>query len=79
MTGLLKKDQSRTALAFWLRKQRRKVGQPIFKNNLLFTVKEIAYELGYDDEYYFSRVFKVKTEISPQIYRETIGFNKGAS
>ncbi|WP_217604445.1 AraC family transcriptional regulator [Chitinophaga sp. GbtcB8] len=43
------------------------------------TVKEIAYELGYDDEYYFSRVFKVKTEISPQIYRETIGFNKGAS
>ncbi|MEV4884108.1 helix-turn-helix transcriptional regulator [Chitinophaga ginsengisegetis] len=43
------------------------------------TVKEIAYELGYDDEYYFSRVFKVKTDISPQIYRETIGFNKGAS
>lgn len=43
------------------------------------TVKEIAYELGYDDEYYFSRVFKGKTDISPQLYRETIGFNKGAS
>lgn len=43
------------------------------------TVKEIAYELGYDDEYYFSRVFKIKTEISPQFYRDTIGFNKGAS
>ncbi|KAF2336974.1 helix-turn-helix domain-containing protein [Flavobacterium daemonense] len=41
------------------------------------TVKEIAYELGYDDEYYFSRVFKGKTDISPQLYRDTIGFNKG--
>ncbi|OOQ59520.1 helix-turn-helix domain-containing protein [Mucilaginibacter pedocola] len=43
------------------------------------TVKEIAYELGYDDEYYFSRVFKSKTEVSPQLYRDTIGFNRGAS
>lgn len=43
------------------------------------TIKEIAYELGYEDEYYFSRVFKSKTDISPQLYRDTIGFNKGAS
>ncbi|WP_317618018.1 MULTISPECIES: AraC family transcriptional regulator [Flavobacterium] len=43
------------------------------------TAKEIAYELGYDDEYYFSRVFKGKTDISPQLYRDTIGFNRGAS
>ncbi|NQX56823.1 helix-turn-helix domain-containing protein [Pedobacter panaciterrae] len=43
------------------------------------TVKEIAYELGYEDEFYFSRVFKVKTDISPQFYRDTIGFNRGAS
>lgn len=43
------------------------------------TVKEIAYELGYDDEYYFSRVFKGKTDISPQFYRDTIGFNRGIS
>nr|WP_294877101.1 helix-turn-helix domain-containing protein [uncultured Pedobacter sp.] len=42
------------------------------------TIKEIAYELGYEDEYYFSRMFKVKTEISPQFYRDTIGFNRGA-
>ncbi len=42
------------------------------------TVKEIAYELGYDDEYYFSRVFKGKTDISPQLYRDTIGFNRGS-
>ena len=41
------------------------------------TVKEIAYELGYEDEYYFSRFFKVNTDISPQMYRETIGFGRG--
>jgi AraC-like DNA-binding protein len=41
------------------------------------TVKEIAYGLGYDDEYYFSRFFKVNTDISPQMYRETVGFNRG--
>jgi AraC family transcriptional regulator, transcriptional activator of pobA len=37
-------------------------------------VKEIAYELGYDDEHYFSRFFKNNADISPQIYRETVGF-----
>ncbi len=35
-------------------------------------VKEIAYELGYDDEYYFSRFFKVNTNVSPQKYRESV-------
>ena len=31
-------------------------------------VKEIAYELGYEDEHYFSRFFKTNAEISPQMY-----------
>jgi len=39
-------------------------------------VKEIAYELGFDDEYYFSRFFKNHSDISPQVYRETVGFKK---
>jgi len=43
------------------------------------TVKEIAYELGYDDEYYFSRFFKVNADISPQMYRDTIGVGRGAA
>lgn len=42
-------------------------------------VKEIAYELGYDDEHYFSRFFKNNTNISPQVYRETVGFARGMS
>lgn len=36
-------------------------------------VKRIAYELGYEDEYYFSRFFKINTKVSPQKYRETVG------
>jgi AraC family transcriptional regulator, transcriptional activator of pobA len=41
------------------------------------TIKEIAYELGYEDEYYFSRFFKANAEVSPQLYRDTIGFDRG--
>ena len=43
------------------------------------SVKEVAYELGYDDEYYFSRLFKKNVNISPQVYRETVGFRKAES
>jgi AraC family transcriptional regulator, transcriptional activator of pobA len=39
-------------------------------------IKEIAWALGYSDEYYFSRMFKANTEISPQGYRDTVGFAK---
>ncbi|SHF84090.1 Helix-turn-helix domain-containing protein [Flavobacterium fontis] len=39
-------------------------------------VKEIAYELGYTDEYYFSRFFKKNADISPQAYRDTVGFGR---
>lgn len=41
------------------------------------TVKEIAYELGYEDEYYFSRFFKVNASVSPQLYRETVAYHMG--
>ncbi|GAA3626024.1 helix-turn-helix domain-containing protein [Flavivirga jejuensis] len=34
------------------------------------TVKEIAYEMNFQDPYYFSRVFKNKTGVSPTKYRE---------
>jgi AraC family transcriptional regulator, transcriptional activator of pobA len=41
------------------------------------TVKEIAYELGYTDEFYFSRFFKTNADVSPQMYRDTVGFGRG--
>ncbi len=40
-------------------------------------VKEIASDLGYEDEHYFSRFFKINAEVSPQLYRETVGFARG--
>jgi len=40
------------------------------------SIKEIAWLLGYNDEFYFSRLFKVNTDISPQLYRDTVGFGK---
>ncbi|HWK07486.1 MAG TPA: AraC family transcriptional regulator [Puia sp.] len=40
-------------------------------------IKTIAYELGFEDEHHFSRFFKNKTEISPQLYRQQVGFAKG--
>ena len=40
------------------------------------SIKKVAYELGYEDEYYFSRFFKKNASISTQMYRETVGFGK---
>lgn len=39
-------------------------------------VKQIAHELGYNDEFYFSRFFKKNAGVSPQIFREKVGFDK---
>ncbi|WP_405292266.1 helix-turn-helix domain-containing protein [Algibacter sp. Ld11] len=34
------------------------------------TVKEIAFAMNFEDPYYFSRIFKNKTGISPTAYRQ---------
>jgi AraC-like DNA-binding protein len=39
-------------------------------------VKEIAFELGYSDEFYFSRFFKKNAGVSPQVFREKVGYDK---
>jgi AraC family transcriptional activator of pobA len=39
------------------------------------SIKEIAYALKFQDEYYFSRVFKKKTKVSPQTFRKTTGIS----
>lgn len=40
------------------------------------TIKEIAFSLGYNDEHYFSRFFKNKVDISPKLFRSTVGFGR---
>ncbi|HET7000617.1 MAG TPA: AraC family transcriptional regulator, partial [Puia sp.] len=36
------------------------------------SIKEIAYDLGFKDEYHFSRYFKNKVKVSPQLYRNSL-------
>jgi AraC-like DNA-binding protein len=38
-------------------------------DNSDLSVKEVATALGYDDPFYFSRIFKALNEISPTEYR----------
>ncbi|MEW7289946.1 helix-turn-helix domain-containing protein [Aquimarina sp. 2304DJ70-9] len=38
------------------------------------SVQIIAASLGYQDEFYFSRLFKKKVGVSPDIYRKSVGF-----
>ncbi|GGG09766.1 hypothetical protein GCM10011344_07990 [Dokdonia pacifica] len=38
--------------------------------------KQIATNLGYDDEFYFSGFFKKKVGVSPDNYRKTVDFVK---
>ena len=35
------------------------------------TIKEIAIEMNFEDQYYFSKLFKNKTGISPSEFRKT--------
>lgn len=43
------------------------------KRNLCYTnlsIKEISHELGYENQFYFSRIFKTKEKISPEEFRK---------
>jgi AraC family transcriptional activator of pobA len=39
------------------------------------SIKEIAYNLKFNDEFYFSRVFKKFTKVSPQAFRDHTGIS----
>lgn len=39
--------------------------------NTQISVKQFAYSLGYEDEYYFSRLFKKLAEVSQKQFRKS--------
>lgn len=39
------------------------------------SIKEIAVELHYQDEFYFSRFFKKQVGVSPSVFRKTVGIS----
>lgn len=48
----------------------------ILLSNPSKTVKEIAYDLHFESCFYFSRLFKQKTGLSPEVFRNTIAINR---
>jgi AraC family transcriptional regulator, transcriptional activator of pobA len=49
----------------------------VVKGSLHKTLSQlIAFELGYDDEFYFSRFFKGSVGVSPQLFRDKVGFDR---
>ncbi|MCH5716875.1 helix-turn-helix domain-containing protein [Niabella hibiscisoli] len=42
------------------------------------SIKEIAAELGFEDEFYFSRFFKKSVGVSPKIFRKKVGISIAA-
>ena len=45
--------------------------EALLKSNL-YNITEVASIVGYDDEYYFSRIFKKNTGFSPTDYRKKL-------
>jgi two-component system response regulator YesN len=42
----------------------------VFLENTEMTIKQVAFAVGYEDEHYFSRLFRKVTGRSPTAYRE---------
>lgn len=41
-------------------------------------VREVAFGLGFEDEFYFSRLFRKVVGVAPVVYRASVGVGKGA-
>jgi len=39
------------------------------------SIKEIAFDLNFEDEFYFSRFFKKNVGLSPKHFRESVGIS----
>jgi AraC-like DNA-binding protein len=66
-SNLFKKKTGMAPIDYFINLKMQKACQFLYSGKI--KIKEIAFELGYDDPYYFSRLFKRYMGISPEQYR----------
>jgi transcriptional regulator GlxA family with amidase domain len=67
--AVFKKRTGNTPIDFFIRLRMQRACQLLEATSL--SVKEVAAELGYDDPFYFSCVFKSVRHVAPSDYRKT--------
>jgi transcriptional regulator GlxA family with amidase domain len=65
--ALFKRETGHTPIDFFIHLRMRHACELLMKTTL--SVKEVAASLGYDDQFYFSRVFKSVNHVAPSEYR----------
>jgi len=66
-SNLFRKSTGMPPIDYFIHLKMQKACQLLYSPSL--KIKEIAYAIGYDDPYYFSRIFKKLMGISPEQYR----------
>jgi AraC-like DNA-binding protein len=65
--ALFKRATGQTPISYFTRVRMRRACKMLLETSL--SVKEIAASLGYEDEFYFSRLFKSVHQLAPSYYR----------
>jgi AraC-like DNA-binding protein len=68
-SNLFRKDTGMPPLDYFIHLKMQKACQLLYSNGS--KIKTVAFDLGYEDPYYFSRIFKKYIGISPEQYRIT--------
>lgn len=76
-SNLFRKATGMPPIDYFIHLKMQKACQLLYLNET--KIKHIAMDLGYDDQYYFSRIFKKYMGISPEQYKRTTNKTSGVS